>query len=89
MHAFTVGNGDFYVAIKRRGIYRLPLHGGIIHHGMTSVLDDCQTSVKSSMPRVCRAADRGEYCQVAEATENDVNSCGGRCDDVFLYRRSN
>ena len=39
MRAFAVDNREFEVAIKRRGIYQVPSHGGIIHHRLTSRVD--------------------------------------------------
>ena len=39
MRAFASDNREFEVAIKRRGIYQVPSHGGIIHHRLTSRVD--------------------------------------------------
>ena len=39
MHVFAVDNGDFNVAIKRHGVYRLPLHEGIICGRLRGVID--------------------------------------------------
>jgi len=39
MRAFAVDESKFEIAIKRRGIYQLPFHGGIIHYSPTSRFD--------------------------------------------------
>ncbi len=39
MRAFAIDNGQFEIAIKRRGIYQVPFHGGIIHRRLTSRFD--------------------------------------------------
>jgi hypothetical protein len=39
MLPFSVDNGDLHIVIERRGIYRLPFHGGVILHGLIGVFD--------------------------------------------------
>jgi hypothetical protein len=46
MRAFAVDDSKFEIAIKRRGIYQVPFHGGIIHRRLTSRFDLNQVATK-------------------------------------------